>query len=115
MPCAEFDSWTPIPPRSRFCARVTATNMDFLATVRIANSDGTVATFGTTALLNGPVCIPLEQRGYGVGAMVFIDDEAPTVVLELMVIDENNNVVNSSQCQFSTAKTEFVVTRLLVP
>jgi len=105
MPCAEFDTWTPIPPGSRFCAKVTATNMDFLATVRIANSDGTVAVFGTTALLNGPACVPLEQRGYGVGATVFIDDEAPTVVLELMVIDGNDKVVNSSQCQFSKAKT----------
>jgi len=88
--------------------------MDFLATVRIANSDGTVATFGTTALLNGPVCVPLEQRGYGVGATVFIDDEAPTIVLELSLIDANENVVSSSACQFSSARTEFVVTRLLV-
>jgi hypothetical protein len=115
MSCAEFDTWTPIPPGSRFCAKVTATNMDFLATVRIATSDGTVAVFGTTALLNGPACIPLEQRGYGVGATVFIDDEAPMVVLDLMVLDANDKVVNSSQCQFSKAKTEFVVTRLLVP
>ncbi|HEV7923662.1 MAG TPA: hypothetical protein VGR02_22980 [Thermoanaerobaculia bacterium] len=89
--------------------------MDFLASVRIANSDGTVAIFGTSALLNGPVCVPLEQRGYGVGATVFIDDEAPTVVLDIMVLDANDKIVNSSQCQFSTPKTEFDITRMLIP
>jgi hypothetical protein len=89
--------------------------MDFLATVRIANSDGTVAIFNISDLLGGPVCVPLEQRGYGVGATVFVGPEGPTVVLDLIVVDAAGGVVNSSQCQFSTPNTDFTVTRMLVP
>jgi hypothetical protein len=115
MSCSEFDIWNPIPPGSRFCAKVTTTNADFLANVRVANSNGIIATFGSTALLNGPVCTPLGNTGHGVVAEVHVDDEAPVVVLDLMVVDAAGNVVHNSTCQFSQANTTFKVSRALVP
>lgn len=111
MPCPENDFWSPFDNTAQFCARVQATNADFLATVTISDANGVVAEWGTSALLGGPVCVPLQQHSYVVRAKVRIGMEAPTVVLDLELTGTNF----SSQCQFSTANTTFEVTRVLIP
>src|SRR5690349_3808851 len=85
MPCKPFQIWNGFPAGSKLCAKVTTTGDDVIVRVIIMDGDGEGETFGTSALLSGPVCFPLESRGYGVTATVVIGEEAPTVILNIYV------------------------------
>jgi hypothetical protein len=115
MPCKPFVLWNPIPAGSQVCAKVSSPGDDFIARVVIMDADGASTSFGTVALLNGPVCFPLEQRGYGITGTVSIGDEAPTVTLEVMVKGPDGTQLFDCDWEFSTANTTSNINIALVP
>jgi len=118
MPCKPFDFWNPVPAGSSLCAKVTPTpadNNDFTARVVIMDADGGGKTFGKKALLKGPVCFPLEDRGYGINGTIGIGDDAPTVVLQILVKGPTGDTLFESKCKFSGANKQFTVSLVTVP
>ena len=115
MACGPFTSWSPIPSGSRICARVTANGDDFVVIVRVVPSSGAGMTFGTAALLNVPACAPLDStEGYRVQGIITICPEAPTVTLEITMVDAIGDVIR--HCDWTFNQTgKFHVMVALVP
>jgi len=115
MPCKVFALWNPIPAGSQVCASVSSPGDDFIARVVIMDADGGTTSFGTVALLNGPVCFALENRGYGITGTVAVGDEAPTVTLEIFVKGPNGDKLFDCDWEFSTANSTSNINVALVP
>jgi hypothetical protein len=115
MPCKPFDFWNPVPAGSSLCAKVSATNGDFVARVVIMDADGGGTTFGKSSLVSGPICFPLESRGYGITGTVGIGDDNPTVTLNIFVKGNNGDTLFESNCEFSGANKSFNVSITVVP
>lgn len=115
MPCNPFVLWNPIPAGSQVCAKVTSSADDFIARVVIMDTDGGGTSFGTVALLNGPVCFALENRGYGITGTVSIGDEATTVSLEVLIKGPNGDQLFDCDWEFSTTNTTSNINIALVP
>jgi hypothetical protein len=115
MPCKPFQIWNGFPAGSKLCAKVTTTGDDVIVRVIILDGEGGGTTFGTSALLNGPVCFPLDPRGYGVTATVITGDEAPTVILAIYVEGPDGQKFRECASPFSTAASTATINFTLVP
>ena len=115
MPCNPFALWNPVPAGSQVCAKISTTGHDFIARVIIMDSAGGGTSFGTAALLSGPVCFALANRGYGITGTVAVGEEAPTVTLEIVVNGPDGTQLFSCDWAFSTANTTSNVNVALVP
>ncbi len=115
MPCNAFVLWNPVPAGSKVCSTVSSTGDDFIARVVIMDADGGGTSFGTAALINGPACFALQDRGYGITGTVAVGDEAPTVTLEIFVEGPNGDKLFECSWAFSTANSTSNINIALVP